>query len=202
MTTRIKSQHGGARAGAGRKSKSGPTVVKRIPQSIVPIIDDLIERFANQTEESDVRIPPYAILLSETLSSFSIPLAEEKIPAGFPSPAEQYVEDFIDFNSFLVNNPAATFAVRSGGQSMLDAGIDVDDLLIIDRSVTPRHRDIVMADLGNEFTIKRLYKVDGKPIELRSENAAGGFPDFIPADGDTWSIVGVVLHIIKSTRKS
>ena len=84
---------------------------------------------------------------------------------------------------------------------MLDAGIDVDDLLIIDRSVTPRHRDIVMADLGNEFTIKRLHKLEGKPIELHSENAAGGFPNFIPADGDTWSIVGVVLHIIKSTRK-
>ena len=200
MTT-SKPSYGGRRPGAGRKSKSGKTVVKRIPESLVPAVDALIEHAVILTQTPAGSLPPGALLFPESFSSLSIPIAGEKIPAGFPSPAEQYVEDFIDFNSFLIINPAATFAVRSGGQSMLDAGIDVDDLLIIDRSVTPRHRDIVMADLGNEFTIKRLHKIDGKPIELRSENAAGGFPDFIPADGDTWSIVGVVLHIIKSTRK-
>ena len=200
MTT-SKPSYGGRRPGAGRKSKSGKTVVKRIPESLVPAVDALIEHAVILTQNPAGSLPPGALLFPESFSSLSIPIAGEKIPAGFPSPAEQYVEDFIDFNSFLIINPAATFAVRSGGQSMLDAGIDVDDLLIIDRSVTPRHRDIVMADLGNEFTIKRLHKIDGKPIELRSENAAGGFPDFIPADGDTWSIVGVVLHIIKSTRK-
>ena len=200
MTT-SKPSYGGRRPGAGRKSKSGKTVVKRIPESLVPAVDALIEHAVILTQNPAGSLPPGALLFPESFSSLSIPIAGEKIPAGFPSPAEQYVEDFIDFNSFLIINPAATFAVRSGGQSMLDAGIDVDDLLIIDRSVTPRHRDIVMADLGNEFTIKRLHKIDGKPIELRSENAAGGFPDFIPADGDTWSIVGVVLRIIKSTRK-
>ena len=200
MTT-SKPSYGGRRPGAGRKSKSGKTVVKRIPESLVPAVDALIEHAVILTQNPAGSLPPGPLLFPESFSSLSIPIAGEKIPAGFPSPAEQYVEDFIDFNSFLIINPAATFAVRSGGQSMLDAGIDVDDLLIIDRSVTPRHRDIVMADLGNEFTIKRLHKIDGKPIELRSENAAGGFPDFIPADGDTWSIVGVVLHIIKSTRK-
>ena len=200
MTT-SKPSYGGRRPGAGRKSKSGKTVEKRIPESLVPAVDALIEHAVILTQNPAGSLPPGALLFPESFSSLSIPIAGEKIPAGFPSPAEQYVEDFIDFNSFLIINPAATFAVRSGGQSMLDAGIDVDDLLIIDRSVTPRHRDIVMADLGNEFTIKRLHKIDGKPIELRSENAAGGFPDFIPADGDTWSIVGVVLHIIKSTRK-
>lgn len=200
MTT-SKPSYGGRRPGAGRKSKSGKTVVKRIPESLVPAVDALIEHAVILTQNPAGSLPPGALTLPESFSSLSIPIAGEKIPAGFPSPAEQYVEDFIDFNSFLIINPAATFAVRSGGQSMLDAGIDVDDLLIIDRSVTPRHRDIVMADLGNEFTIKRLHKIDGKPIELRSENASGGFPNFIPADGDTWSIVGVVLHIIKSTRK-
>ena len=200
MTT-SKLSYGGRRPGAGRKAKSGKTVVKRIPESLGPAVDALIEQSIILSQNPSGSLPPGALLLPESFSSLSIPIAGEKIPAGFPSPAEQYVEDFIDFNAFLIANPAATFAVRSGGQSMLDAGIDVDDLLIIDRSVTPRHRDIVMADLGNEFTIKRLHKIEGKPIELHSENAAGGFPNFIPADGDTWSIVGVVLHIIKSTRK-
>lgn len=201
MTTQKKSQHGGARTGAGRKSKSGPTVVKRIPKSIVPVIEDIIERAANQLGESDTRIPLDAILLSENLSSFSIPLAEEKIPAGFPNPAEPYIADYIDFNAYLISNPAATFAARSGGLSMFDAEIDMDDILIIDRSVTPKHRDIVMADLGNEFTIKRLHKLLGKPIELHSENANGNYPNFIPANGDTWSIVGVVTFIIKDARR-
>lgn len=200
MTPQTKSRHGGARTGSGRKSKSGPTVVKRIPQSIVPVIDDLIKRVSNQAQESAGNVPLDAMLLSANLSSISIPLAQEKIPAGFPSPAEPHIADYIDFNAYLVATPAATIAVRSGGLSMLDAGIDINDLLIIDRSVTAKHGDIVMADLGNEFTIKRLYKKAGR-IELRSENSSEQYPNFTPTEHDTWSIVGVVQFVIKDVRR-
>ncbi|QEY25803.1 LexA family protein [Neisseria zalophi] len=200
MTKQKVLQHGGARIGAGRKSMNGPTVVKRIPQSIVPVVDDLIKRIANQTQESDAKLPLDAILLSGNLSSVSIPLAEEKIPAGFPNPASSDVADYIDFNAYLVATPAATIVVRSGGLSMLDAGIDVNDLLIIDRSVTAKHGDIVMADLGNEFTIKRLYK-KGNQIELRSENSSETYPNFTPTEHDTWFIVGVVRFVIKDVRR-
>ena len=84
---------------------------------------------------------------------------------------------------------------------MLDAGIAKDDLLIIDRSVTPKHRDIVMADLGNEYTIKRLHIGANGVIELRPENAAMDFPNFQFTDGDELVLVGVVMHIIKTPKR-
>ena len=185
-------KHGGRREGAGRKSKTGEaTAVKRIPVSMIPMVDAMIASTPL----------PLGSLMPINRTSVKIPFALENIPAGFPSPAEPYVADYLDFNEYLITNPSATFAARSGGYSMLDAGISKDDIMIIDRSKTPKHGDIVMADLGNEFTIKRLYKVPGRKPELHSENASGEFPDFVPTDEDTWSVVGVVTFIIKDVRQ-
>lgn len=164
----IPKKRGGRRDGAGRKSKTGEaTTVKRIPVSLIPAVDAMIASSA---------LPPDSLIpISRT--NLKVPVALEKVPAGFPSPAEPYVADYLDFNEYLIANPSATFAARSGGYSMLDAGISKDDIMIIDRSKTPKHGDIVMADLGNEFTIKRLYKVPGRKPELHSENASGEYPD-------------------------
>ena len=84
---------------------------------------------------------------------------------------------------------------------MRDAGIDKDDLLIIDRSVTPVHRDIVMADLGNEYTIKRLCIKPNDQIELHSENSLAAYPNFVFKEDDQLVIIGVVMHIIKTPRR-
>ncbi len=185
-------KRGGRRDGAGRKSKTGEaTAVKRIPVSLIPTVDAMIASTPL----------PLGSFMPINRTSAKVPLAVEKIPAGFPSPAEPYVADYLDFNEYLITNPSATFAARSGGYSMLDAGIGKDDILIIDRSKTPKHSDIVMADLGNEFTIKRLYKVPGRKPELHSENASGEYPDFVPTDEDTWSVVGVVTFVIKDVRQ-
>jgi component of DNA polymerase V len=185
-------KHGGRREGAGRKSKSGEaTAVKRIPVSLIPTVDAMIASTPL----------PLGSFMPINRTSAKVPLAVEKIPAGFPSPAEPYAADYLDFNEYLITNPSATFAARSGGYSMLDAGIGKDDIMIIDRSKTPKHGDIVMADLGNEFTIKRLYKVPGRKPELHSENASDEYPDFVPTDGDTWSVVGVVTFVIKDVRQ-
>lgn len=185
-------KRGGRRDGAGRKSKTGEaTAVKRIPVSLIPTVEAMI---------ASTPLPPGSFMPINRTSA-KVPLAVEKIPAGFPSPAEPYVADYLDFNEYLITNPSATFAARSGGYSMLDAGIEKDDILIIDRSKTPKHGDIVMADLGNEFTIKRLYKVPGRKPELHSENASGEYPDFVPTDEDTWSVVGVVTFVIKDVRQ-
>ena len=81
-------------------------------------------------------LPLTALFLVEKPSRLSIPIANDKIPAGFPSPAEPYATGYLDFNEYLITNPAATISVYCGGESMRDAGIDKDDLLIIDRSVT------------------------------------------------------------------
>lgn len=188
----IPKKRGGRRDGAGRKSKSGEaTAVKRIPVSLIPTVDAMIASTAL----------PLSSLIPVNRKKLKIPFALEKIPAGFPSPAEPYVADYLDFNEYLITNPSATFAARSGGYSMLDAGIGKDDIMIIDRSKTPKHGDIVMADVGNEFTIKRLYKVPGRKPELHSENSSGEFPDFVPTDEDTWSVVGVVTFVIKDVRQ-
>ena len=112
-----------------------------------------------------------------------IPVASDKVPAGFPSPAEPYATAFLDFNEYLITNPVATISVYCGGESMLDAGIAKDDLLIIDRSVTPKHRDIVMADLGNEYPIKRLHSGPKGGIKWLSETPPMIFPIFIFPDG-------------------
>jgi len=185
-------KRGGRRDGAGRKSKTGEaTAVKRIPVSLIPTVEAMI---------ASTPLPPGSFMPINRTSA-KVPLAVEKIPAGFPSPAEPYVADYLDFNEYLITNPSATFAARSGGYSMLDAGIGKDDILIIDRSKTPKHGDIVMADLGNEFTIKRLYKVPGRKPELHSENASCEYPDFVPTDEDTWSVVGIVTFVIKDVRQ-
>ncbi len=94
----------------------------------------------------------------EGSSTQLIPLVEETISAGFPSPAEDYIEIGIDLNKYLIKNPISTFFLRVSGNSMNNAGIYNNDLLIIDRSINPNPGHIVVALLDGEFTLKRLIK--------------------------------------------
>ena len=86
------------------------------------------------------------------------PLARESISAGFPSPAEDYIELEIDLNAHLIKNPISSFFLRVSGNSMNNAGIYNNDLLIVDRSINPKSGDVVVAILDGEFTLKRLIK--------------------------------------------
>ena len=86
------------------------------------------------------------------------PLVSETISAGFPSPAEDYIDLGIDLNKYLIKNPISTFFLRVSGNSMNNAGIYNNDLLIIDRSINPNPGHIVVALLDGEFTLKRLIK--------------------------------------------
>lgn len=120
-----------------------------------------------------------------------IPLFDSVIPAGFPSPAESYVERNLNLHDHLVRKPAATFFVRVSGHSMINVGIYNGDLLIVDRSVEPRHRSIVIAVVNGEFTLKRLIKRNGR-VFLRPEN-----PDCFEieiTDGMQFEIWGVAIH--------
>ena len=94
----------------------------------------------------------------EVSSTGFIPLVSETISAGFPSPAEEYIELGIDLNKYLIRNPISTFFLRVSGNSMNNAGIYNNDLLIIDRSINPNPGHIVVALLDGEFTLKRLIK--------------------------------------------
>lgn len=191
--------HGGARPGAGRKPKAAQaTVVKRVPVSLVPKLEEMITVMAAAVHiKASHTVPDGAFIPAENRTKLQIPLASSSVPAGFASPAEPYLHDYLDFNEYLILHPAATIALRCGGDSMLDAGIHKGDLLIIDRSLSARHGHIVLADLGGKFTIKRLYNKNGV-VELHSENSSGGnYPNYTFKEGEELLIVGVVIHVIK-----
>jgi DNA polymerase V len=125
----------------------------------------------------------------------SLPLFLTKIQAGFPSPADDYLENTLDLNDYLVKKPAATFLVRVTGDSMINAGIHHGNLLIVDRSLRPRHDSIILANLGGEFTVKRLYQRNGM-VKLVPENKS--FPIIDVTHHSDFEICGVVVHTIKS----
>ena len=129
----------------------------------------------------------------DTPSNLELPLFSAKVPAGFPSPADDHIEGKLDLNEHLVRRPAATFFVRASGESMRGAGIFDGDLLIIDRGVSPQPDDIVIAILQGELTVKRLKKVVGK-WHLAAENSA--YPTLPIGEGDC-EVWGVVTHSIR-----
>ena len=97
------------------------------------------------------------------------PLMATPVAAGFPSPAEQYIESPLDLNELLVHRPAATFFVRAAGDSMIGAGIRPGDILVVDRSLDARDGSIVIACVDNEFTVKFL-RSDGERWFLEAAN--------------------------------
>ena len=123
-------------------------------------------------------------------SDLALPLYGSKVPAGFPSPADDHVEGKLDLNLHLIRRPAATFFIRAQGESMRDAGIFDGDLLVVDRAIVPQADDIVIAVLHGELTVKRLRKSNGALI-LYAENP--DFPDIALDDAgcEAW---GVVIH--------
>lgn len=123
------------------------------------------------------------------------PVAGTRVEAGFPSPADDYLEGALDLNRHLIRNPVATFFLRVSGESMTGAGIFPDDLLIVDRSVEPRSGHIVIAILDGEMTVKRLWIEKGR-VELRAENDA--FPPIRLSGVMDLDIWGVVRHVIHS----
>ena len=86
------------------------------------------------------------------------PFFVDSVSAGFPSPATDYLENKLDLNEYLVKHPAATYIVKANGSSMVDAGILSGDLLIVDRSVTPRNESIVIASIFGDLTVKKIRK--------------------------------------------
>lgn len=135
------------------------------------------------------------LLSSEFSQELSLKLAPE-LRAGFPSPAEEYLQESLDFNRDLVKHPHATFYARVVGDSMIDAGIKEGDIAVIDRSLEPHDGSIIVAYINNEFTIKYLdlsHKSDGY-IELRPGN-----PRYQPIrvnEGDAFEVWGVLSFVI------
>lgn len=167
--------HGGARIGAGRprgKGKYGETTrTMRIPESRIREV--------------------MALVKGE--KTYDIPLYSSSVRAGFPSPADDYIETRMDLNEHLIKHPAATFFVRAAGDSMILAGIQSGDMLIVDRSLEATHGKIVIAALNGELTVKRLYRQQGV-VKLVAENPK--YPDIIITEAHDMVIWGVVTHVI------
>ena len=133
----------------------------------------------------------------EKRTSLRLPLVSASVEAGFPSPADDHLERGIDLNEELIRNPAATFLVRVRGESMRDAGIHSGDTLIVDKSVTPADRQIVVAMIDGEFTVKRYRKHAGKIfLEAANEN----FQSIQIGEDQELTIWGSVTYIIHQAR--
>jgi DNA polymerase V len=148
---------------------------------------------AEQTPKSETTRPFQADWFSRT----SLPVYLSRISAGFPSPADDYVESKLDLNEHLIRHPAATFYLWVKGDSMINAGIQSGDLLIVDKSLKATNRKIIVAILNGEFTVKRFVIRDRKTY-LSPEN-----PEYreieINADMDfqVWGVVTNVIHEVK-----
>lgn len=126
-----------------------------------------------------------------------VPLFSTKVAAGFPSPADDYVERTLDLNALCVSNPPATYFVRADGDSMNGAGIAPGDLLVVDRSISPEAGDIIIAALDGEFTVKYLQT---KPIVCLVPANDNYSPISVSPEQD-FIVFGVVTNIIKQIRK-
>jgi DNA polymerase V len=127
-----------------------------------------------------------------------IPIYGDLISAGFPSPAADYIESGIDLVSHLIPHPSSTYTLRVSGDSMIGAGILDGSLLLVDFSIHPQHNDIVVANLGGEFTVKRL--VTHPVAQLLAENPA--YPAIPIYDADELEIVGVVISVISTMHRN
>ena len=133
---------------------------------------------------------------SERQDVLALPLFSTSVSCGFPSPAQDYIEQRIDLNELLVQHPSATYFVKAAGDSMINGGISSGDLLVIDSALTAKQGDIVIAAVDGEFTVKQLQL---RPvIQLNPMNEA--YSPIIIGNEGILDIFGVVTGIIKIRR--
>ena len=166
---------GGKRVGAGRPKGSGKfneaTKAIRLPTSEVESVLKYVQN-----------------------KFYRLPIYQSAISAGFPSAAEDDVEDRLDLNDLLIKHPAATFFLRVSGNSMIKAGIHDGDILIVDRSLEPSNGKVVIASVNGELTVKRL-KIEGKKVQLVAENDAYKPIDITgEVEFKIWGVVTNVIH--------
>lgn len=133
---------------------------------------------------------------AEHLQKITLPLFLDRVPCGFPSPAQDYVESRIDLNKLLIAHPSATYFIRVSGHSMSDANVNEGDLLVVDSALTAVDGDIVVAAVDGEFTVKKLRTHPG--LQLVPMN-----PNYQPItfqDEESLEIFGVVTFIVYAAR--
>ncbi|HZU90233.1 MAG TPA: translesion error-prone DNA polymerase V autoproteolytic subunit [Stellaceae bacterium] len=178
---------GSNRKGIGGRPRGAPTTVLRLPLPLANLARRLRE---GTLRAGDIN----AFLDAEAVERGSVPLVECTTACGFPSPADDYLDRPLDFNELLIRNPAATFAVRLAGDSMIGAGLFPGDIAVIDRSLEPTPGCIVLALLDGEFTVKRYRPRNGRII-LEAEDP--DFPDIEITEERSFEVWGVITKSIR-----
>ena len=137
------------------------------------------------------------IYKADNKSSLSIDFHTSFIYAGFPSPADDHMDISLDLNEYLIKHPSATFYIHVKGDSMINDGLYSGDIMIVDRSLTPKTKDIVVAMINGEFTVKRMYRKNNK-IYLNPGNK--DYQSIYITDDMDFQIWGVVTHTIHHCR--
>lgn len=195
--------HGGARSNAGRKAKyNEPTKVIRVPESQVSLIKQWLLEHQKTAHLRDLngkldvqQIQP------KNDKIYQIPMATERVAAGASAPMQDHIEAALDLNEYLIRNEASSFIVKANSLSMLDAGIDINDPLLVDRSIQAKAGDIVIAMIDNEFTVKRLmfdHAFQPAKVWLKAENP--DFDNIYIQEGQDFSVWGVVTFNLKPMR--
>lgn len=204
----ITSKVGGKRAGAGRKTGSGtylePTTVLRVPVSQKPVLVNFLDAYAKKQKLQKLKVDLVSLgdieVLPPELSKIGITLYESKVPAGFPSPADDHVEKRLDPNEYLIDQEESTFFVTIQGESMIEAGLMPGDKAVVDKSKTAVVGDIVLAMIDSEFTIKTLAKQkDGSP-KLLPANSSGKYNPILITGEMHFEIFGVVIGSFRRFR--
>jgi len=203
MTKKVEFEHGGVRTNAGRKAQfNEPTKVIRVPESQVDLIKSwLLKNFKNGPLSDLTSTIKIQTVRPNIDKIYQIPMATERVAAGVPFSVQDTIDQSLDMNEFLIRNESSTFIVKANSLSMLDVGIDIDDPLIVDRSITAKSGDIVIARIDNDFTVKRLMidkQFDPPKIWLKAENPE--YQNIYIEEGQEVEIWGVVTYNLKRMR--
>ncbi len=188
---------GGKRPGAGRPPGSGkygePTKALRLPISLATQVMEVLEHWQAGGKPHPTEIQFQRICQQSIAAKPSLPLYLEAVAAGVPTPATNYIDQELDLYNHLTQHPEKTFCVRVSGDSMINAGIHANDLLIVDAAIEPKHDNVVIAVVDGEVTVKRLRSKRGE-LSLIPEN-----PNYHPltiTEEMNFRVLGVVTNVI------
>ncbi|WP_269686312.1 LexA family protein [Flavobacterium lacustre] len=140
------------------------------------------------------KVPKLTFYRPDFESDMQIPFIKEGVSAGFPSPAADFMESNIDLNKVLSDNPLATFYIKVKGNSMIDAGINDKDVLVVDRSLEPKNNKIAICFIDGEFTVKRI-QLEKDCLYLMPENS--NYSPIKVTEENQLIIWGIVTYVIK-----
>ncbi|AIK95550.1 LexA family protein [Candidatus Odyssella acanthamoebae] len=184
---------GGFRAGAGRKKNSGlfgeKTVARRIPQSLAPALDQYLSNLATSTKLGE----NIKFIFTPQEHSLQLPFFSSKVAAGLPDIADEH-QDYLNLNEHLIPSPDSSFMVRVTGDSMIEAGIHNEDILVVNRDINPKDGHIIIAAVNGEITVKQLILKNDHVILMPANPQYSPLTITQSMDFRIWGVVTSVVH--------